>query len=327
MKVLLLGATGLLGHNVLRALQQRGHEPVLLVRHKNALRTEAGGSRLIEGSLLDEATLLQAANGCEAVINCAGTTDMSLLHYDDYLPVNRDLCRMLIQVTDQLGIKVLVHVSTVNTIGYGTAEMPADESVPMRPPFLGSYYADSKKEGEQLILEAARSRTEAHLIVLNPGFMIGAYVAKPSSGRLLLAGYRKPLMPTPNGGKSFVHVQDVAEAAVNALTMGRNGERYIVVNSSASMSIGDFYRLQAQTMNYRQHTMALPDGMVRVAGWLGDALRALHIKTQLSTRNVRQLLVHEHYDNGKARRELQLHETPIATAVNDFFEWYKTNKI
>ena len=38
MKVLLLGATGLLGHNVLLRLVNEGHRVVALVRHADAVR-------------------------------------------------------------------------------------------------------------------------------------------------------------------------------------------------------------------------------------------------------------------------------------------------
>lgn len=48
----------------------------------------------------------------------------------------------------------------------------------------------------------------------------------------------------------------------------------------------------------------------------------MKIRTQLCTRNVRQLQVYVYYDNGKARRQLAMPQTPIADAIKDFFEWY-----
>ena len=193
MKVLLLGGNGLLGHNVLKQLLQQGHEVHALLRSsldKETPTWEGMSDRftLFHGSLLDDAALQAAAEGCDAIINCAGVTDMSLLRYDDYLPVNRDLCCRLVQLMERLHITRLVHTSTANTIGFGTPSQPADEQAPMQPPFSRSFYGLSKREGEDVLLQAVRQHPEWHIVIVNPGFMVGAYDMKPSSGTLLLTG-------------------------------------------------------------------------------------------------------------------------------------------
>lgn len=319
MKVLLLGASGLLGHNVLRLLMESGHRVVALVRRADALRL-GGDYEVRLGSLLDYPTLLAAAEGCDAVINCAGVTDMSLRHYDDYLPVNRDLCGMLARLLDDTGISTLVHTSTVNTIGYGTADHSADEHEPMRRPFTESWYAESKREGEQLVLAAARVPGR-HVVVVNAGYMLGPWDVKPSSGRMLLAAWRRRFMAAPSGGKSFVHVTDVAQAMVNAMTIGTNGTRYIAVNACGSMTIRELYRLQADVMGYRQRIISLPDWLLVLAGAAGDLLRACGLRTDVSTRNVRQLMVREHYTPARAIAELAMPQTPIAEAIRQFHQW------
>lgn len=324
MKVLLLGATGLLGHNVLQRLLAEGHEVTALVRRADGIRLGGNGWRSVVGSPLDYDTLRRAAEGSDAVINCAGATDMSLRR-EDFLPMNRDLCSLLVRLMEETGIKILVHTSSVNTIGFGTAAAPANEDVPMMPPFKGSYYADSKKLGEEIVVEAARQHADWHVVVINPGFMLGAYDVKPSSGRMLLAAYRRRVMVAPRGGKSFVAVQDVAEAEVCALSRGGNGMRYIVVNNKGNMSIKELYELQARTMGYRQHVATLPYWLLALAGGVGDIIRAIGIRTELSTRNVRQLMVAEHYDNSRGRAALGFAETPIEQAITEFHEWKNVN--
>lgn len=323
MKVLLLGASGLLGHNVLRLLLEQGHEVNILVRRGSAVQSadfpNLDRVQRFEGSLLQAADLASAAQGCEAIINCAGTTDMSLLRYEDYLPVNRDLCGLLVQVMRQEGISRLVHTSTVNTIGYGTSQQSADEQAPIASPFAESFYARSKAEGEQILLQAAADHSDWHIVIGCPGFMVGAYDVKPSSGTLLLVGYRKPLMLAPRGGKSFVSVSDVAAALVNALEMGISGCRYLLTGES--LSLKEFYRLQASQCGYRQWLMQLPNGILRCAGWLGDVVRGCGVRTQLSSRNVRQLMVREYYTCACADAELAMPHTPISQAIDDFFRW------
>ncbi len=328
MKVLLLGGNGLLGHNVLKQLLQQGHEVHALLRSsldKDASAWQGMSDRftLFQGSLLDDAALQAAAEGCDAIINCAGVTDMSLLRYDDYLPVNRDLCRRLVELMERQRITHLVHTSTANTIGYGTPLQSATEQSPIQSPFSHSYYAKSKQEGEAILLQAARQHPDWHIVIVNPGFMIGAYDTKPSSGTLLLAGYRRPLMVAPRGGKSFVHVADAAAAIVNALDCGQNGHRYLLTGQN--LSLKEFYQLQAKACGYRQWIVPLPNAVLAVAGWCGDLLRLCGLRTQLSTRNVRQLMVREYYDNAAARTELAMPQTTIEQAVGDFFAWYQSH--
>lgn len=350
MKVLLLGGTGLLGHNVLKQLLQQGHEVHALLRSLPQLEILKAHYRdastvlpsegcqdsdgvcpisilnsqftIYYGSLLDDNMLQAAAEGCDAIINCAGVTDMSLLHYDDYLPVNRDLCSRLINVMERLNITRLVHTSTANTIGYGSPLQPADERAPMQPPFSRSYYGLSKQEGESVLLQVAGRHPDWHIVIVNPGFMVGAYDTKPSSGTLLLTGYRKPFMVAPRGGKSFVHVADAAAAIVNALTCGVHGRRYLLTGQN--LSLRQFYRIQAQVCGYRQWILPLPNAVLAMAGWLGDLLRLCGLRTQLSTRNVRQLMVREYYTNQRACHDLYMPQTSIAQAISDFFAWYHT---
>ena len=325
MTILLLGGNGLLGHNVLRQLLQRGHKVHALVRNPLSLHIDGFPDSntlltVFKGSLLNDHDLHKAAEGCDAIINCAGTTDMSLLHYEDYLPVNRDVCSKLLQLMQGKGITRMVHTSTANTIGYGTPQQPADEHHPMHPPFSRSFYALSKREGEEFLLQAVRQHSDWHVVIVNPGFMVGAYDTKPSSGTLLLTGYRKALMPVPRGGKSFIHVSDAAVAIVNALSMGVHGNRYLLTGQS--LTLQQFYRLQAQICHYRQCLLPLPNWLLDVAGCCGDLLRLCGLRTQLSTRNVRQIMVCEYYDNHRAVVDLAMPQSDITQAIKDFYSWY-----
>ena len=326
MRILLLGSTGLLGHNVLRILIERGHSVVVLVRSSKVLADVEGNPAVtvVKGSLLDLEALRNAARGCDAIINCAGTTDMSLLDFNDYLPVNKTLVEFILEVMNEHGIRTLVHTSSANTIGYGSRQRPGTEADDIRAPFSRSLYAQSKLEAEKILAWDAQQHPDRHIVILNPGFMVGPYDHKPSSGRLLLAARNRRLMACPSGGKSFVDVRDVAAAAANALTMGTSGERYLLTGEE--MSLRDFYALQADTCGYSQRILVLPDWLVALAGRVGDLLRWMGIRTQLSTRNVRQLMVMEYYSSSKAQRELAFAVSPIKNAIADFFSFIDADK-
>ena len=325
--ILLTGASGLLGHNVLITLLQRGKQVIAPLRDASHLHLPASladnpNLHIIpmEGIQFPLPESAIHHSNISAIINCAGETDMSLPTINDYMPANRDLVEHLVMLMRDHDIPTLVHVSTANTIGYGSADNPATEEAPFQEPFTASYYARSKHNAEQMLERVAHDGNGHCIVVVNPGYMVGAYDIKPSSGKLLLAGYKRRWMVVPKGGKSFVHVKDAAEAVVNAVTMGVNGERYLLTGES--MTLKEFYELQAEVCGYKQRVLELPDTLVLAVGRVGDMLRCMKIRTQLCTINVRQLLVCEYYDNGKARRQLAMPQTPIVDAIRDFFGWY-----
>lgn len=314
MKVLLLGATGLLGRNVLEVFLARGIEVRALVR--SAL--DVPGVEIVKGSILSFEDLLDAARGCDAIVNCAGTTDMKLPSANDFYPVNRDLPKMLCEVATRCAIGILIHTSTANTIVTGSSEHPSDENAPFGPPYDKSPYAISKKAGEDALLEYGAAHPELRIVIVNPGFMLGAYDSKPSSGQLVLLGWKKPLIFVTRGAKSILHVKDAANAIANALEKGSG--RYLLTGECIPLK--EFYRRQASIGGYRQLCIALPDWMAEVLGWIGAALKSLGIRTDFYPHNVRQLEYEEWYTCARARRELGYTLTPVEDAIRDFVKWH-----
>lgn len=322
MKVLITGGNGLLGHNTILRLLLEGHIVHAIVRKRESLLVQHDNLYIFEGNFLDYDSLLLASTGCDAIVHIAAATDMSL-PYSQFEKVNVGGSRNVVAVARSLDIKRIVYISTLNTIGYGTSEQLADESFQMQYPFTNSYYATTKAMAEDLFLEEAKHEGR-HIVIINPGFMIGGYDTKPSSGQLLLMAYRKPIMVVPQGGKCFVHVEDVALAVVNALTLGRNAEKYIV--GMHNMTLVDFYKLQKRVCGYKQLLIPIPCWIVNVVGLLGDGLRKIGVKTQVQSINTRQLCIREYYSNAKAMAELKLSETSLERAISDSICWLKRNR-
>lgn len=73
MKLLVLGATGGTGRQIVREAAAKGHSVVALVRSK-AKAPNLPGALLIEGDARDENALFRALDGCSAVISSLGTS-------------------------------------------------------------------------------------------------------------------------------------------------------------------------------------------------------------------------------------------------------------
>src|SRR5690606_20062376 len=119
------------------------------------------------------------------------------------------------------GVKKFIFVSSANTIGYGSKNGLGNEKNPMKAPFTKSWYALSKFEAEQYLLTHNK---DMELNIINPTFMIGGYDSKPSSGKIILMGWKKELIFYPCGGKNFVAVKDVSQAIIQCM---RSEERRV----------------------------------------------------------------------------------------------------
>ena len=77
MRVLVTGANGHIGANTVRALLERGHDPVAFVRETADLRGLDGlDVEIVTGDVLDLDSLRRAAEGSEAIIHHAAVFRM-----------------------------------------------------------------------------------------------------------------------------------------------------------------------------------------------------------------------------------------------------------
>jgi nucleoside-diphosphate-sugar epimerase len=322
MKVLITGANGLLGHHVVMQLQKMYCDIKVLLRGNREIYFDLSNIELVIGNFTDYETLKKAAEGCDAIIHIAALTSTNLLYYNDYSKINVDGSAMIIKVANEQNIKKIVFVSTANTIGHGSLNNTADEFNHIDFPFSKSFYAQSKLEAEKLFIEASKM-PDRHVIIINPTFMIGSHDTKPSSGKLILMGYKKRFNFVPSGGKNFVAVSDVATAICNALTMGNNGHRYLA--SGVNLSFKEFYKLQSRVGGYNQKIIILPTFLLVMIGKIGDVIRLFGIKTEICSMNLNQLIVQEYYNNEKAVTQLAMPQKPIHSAINEAINWFKEN--
>ncbi|NDP19952.1 MAG: NAD-dependent epimerase/dehydratase family protein [Paludibacter sp.] len=324
MKILVTGANGLLGHHVVMELLKRYYSVKIIVRKTQNIFFDLSSVEVCEGNFSNYQQLKTAAEGCDAIIHIAAVTDTKLMYYEDYSKINVDSTAQILKIANELNIEKLVYVSSSNTIGFGTEQQLADERFDIQFPFSKSFYAQSKVESEKLVVDASKKENR-HFVIINPTFMIGAFDPKPSSGKLMLMGYKRRLMFAPKGGKNFVAVQDVAAAVCNALTQGKNGERYLA--SGVNLSFKEFYNLQKKIVGYKQYTIEIPDFLLSVIGKTGDLWRKAGIKTDICSINLNQLKIREYYSNIKAKTELDLPETELKTVIKEAIEWFKKHNM
>ena len=318
-KILITGGNGLLGTNVIKSLEARGIAVRALLRRSNETLEHARNCKVILGNVLQHDDMRRAAEGCDAIIHICAITDQSLLRYEEYRRFNVGSLQVAIETAKACGIKRLIFVSTVNTIGNGNGSTPGDEQTPLQGVYARQLYARSKVEAEALLL----STPEIEGTIVNPCFMIGAYDSKPSSGELILLGYGKRVVFTAPGSKNIVDVHAAAEAICNALEHGRRGERYLLGGENVKLT--DFYHMMSEIDGVKKCVIALPRWLMVGVGYVGDMLRCCGIRTQASSLNTRAICMTEHYSAAKAELELRLPKTDVAQCTRTAIDWFLAN--
>jgi nucleoside-diphosphate-sugar epimerase len=318
-KVCVTGATGLLGTNVIIKLLQNGYSVIALVRKKSSwLGEENENLKLMEIDLSSDLSLL--LKEIDLVIHIAAETRQNLISYDEYRKVNYEATVNLFTHAELMNVKKFLFVSTANTLGYGNTTFRGNEQAPQLYPFTHSMYAQSKLEAEEYLL---KSRKNTEVVIVNPTFMIGAYDSKPSSGKIIFWAWKKNLVFYPKGGKNFVHAEDAANGVLNAIEKGRNGEKYLLANEN--LSYKEFFKKINRITHQNPVMIAFPNGLLSFLGLIGEGLRKLKIKTNLSTSNMKALQIYNYYSNQKSVNELGLHYQSVDKAIEDAIQYFDQN--
>lgn len=316
-KVFVTGVTGLLGTNIIIKLLKDGYFVIALVRQKSRYNgQEDENLKLIEGDLFTDVSFY--LKEVDFVIHIAAETSQNLLTYTAYKKINYDAVVHLFTQSVEAGVKRFLFVSTANTMGYGNLKELGDEKSSQKYPFTRSFYAQSKREAENYLLE---NNKITDVIILNPTFMIGPYDRKPSSGKIIFWAWKKKLVFYPKGGKNFVHVEDAAQGVINAIKKGKNGDKYLLANENITYK--DFFKKVNTITKQNPLLLPLPNCALFFLGLMGDILRLSSIKTSISSPNMKALRINNYYANQKSIQELEIQYQSIDKAIEDavvFFE-------
>lgn len=325
MKVLVLGATGQLGANLVRALLAHGDEVRALVRPtSNLIGLRGLDIEQVVGDLSDPESVVRACQGVRVVYQAAS-------YYPRHvMPVREakaqallETCN-LIQAVRRTGVERLVFTSTLTTIGFPrTPGALADESCPFTTAYQANPYLIAKAAMEQEVLTATLEGIPA--VVVNPTVFVGPYDSKPTSGTQILLIARGLLPVYLQGPTNVIDVRDVAVGMIRAAERGRIGERYLL--GSWNTTHKDFNKLIARVAGVRAPLLPIPFPLARVGAKLGDwAFRVMFRRPAPLPGFFVEVLQHmQHYDCSKAIRELDYPRTPIEHAIRDALAWFREN--
>ena len=231
MRVLVTGASGMLGGAVATLLRDRGEQITVLQRRASGLT----GVRELRTDLADRGAMRAAVSGQDAVVHLAAKVDI-VGAWSDYVAANIAGTAAVVDGCRAAGVGRLVHVSSPS-VAHAGASLVGVGAATAEPATARGPYARSKAHAELIALGGDRRSENAasglSVVVVRPHLvwgpgdrqLVARIVDRARAGRLPIIGSGASLVDTTyvdNAATAIVAALDAAERA--------HGERLVVSN-------------------------------------------------------------------------------------------------
>jgi nucleoside-diphosphate-sugar epimerase len=244
MKILVTGAGGFLGRNVVDQLLQGGHSVRAVIRPASPTPTWNADVEIFRADLRTHGSLLSSFEGIDAVIHIAAATSGSedVQFASTVLATERFLGAMA-----KSSVKRLIHVSSFVVYDWSRVSGTLDENTPLLiSPYQMGGYTIAKVWQERLVIRLAKANSW-DLTIARPGFIWGAQHAEIAGmGRNVGRAY---IMFGPLTRLPLSHVTNCANCLVAAVEKpaAATGQTFNVID-------GDEIRVWRYLREYTRRT-------------------------------------------------------------------------
>lgn len=325
MRILVTGATGLLGSNLVRLLIDRGYPVGVFIHTRSYTKTLQNlPIKKHFGDVLDTESVEAAVQEYDVVVHAAAITGYWPSRSKKVREVNIEGTRIIIEAVKKFNLKRMIY------IGSGSScNAPENKTILKNTNLLfpgakyGLDYVDSKYIALQMVLHEAKQNGLPALAIL-PTFMIGAYDSLPTSGKLIFALAKQKLKFYTSGGRNFIHVLDVATAIANSIEKGHLGKYY--VTGHENLTYKEFFDKVTKVAGVPAPPYLLSNSLIKLAGFIGSLKGNFMGGEPLISYPAAKIACDQLYINcNEAVEELEMPQTPIETAIKECYDWLNNN--
>ena len=269
MRVLVTGASGMLGAGVAKALAARGDSVTVLQRRPSGL-----GLPEVLADVADSAVVQRALTGQDAVIHLAAKVNV-VGPEREFQRVNVEGTRAVIDGCRQTGVQRLVYVSTPSVAHSGHALVGVGPA-PAEPAAARGPYARTKAVAEHMALAADTNGLA--VVALRPHLVFG-----PGDAQLiarLVDRARRSRLPVIGSGAALIdttYVSNAVDAFVAALDRCEqvHGQALVVTNGEPR-PIAELLGAICDATGVPQPTRRVSPGLAKSAGSAAQLAWAIH---------------------------------------------------
>ncbi len=325
MKVLVLGGTGFVGSNTVRALLAAGHDVAVLVRPTSPHDLIAGlPLELVQGDLQDLPSLEAAFAGRDVVIHSAGQLSLWKKQSDALYRINVLGTRNVVEACLTKGVSRLIYDGSVGIYAGSHSPVPVDEAGVPTAERYHSFHVISMALAEAEVWKGLARGLDA--VLLHPTLCIGEGDRGFHSSWAIVGLAFSRLPFTPPGGLNLVDVKDVARAHVQAIAKAPRGGNYII--GGENLTNRAFVELLRDVLAISIPALPVPRSGMRALGQLGEAFARLRgtdhgTAITLNAAIGEAMSMYWFVDDSRARRELDHGPGPIRPALERQIAWLR----
>jgi dihydroflavonol-4-reductase len=309
--VLVTGAAGLLGSEVVKQLLDEGYH-VTAIYHFTPLNLSHPNLAVKQCDILDVASLEDIMKDITHVYHCAALVSFEPKEKYHLFKINIEGTENIVNACIFANVKKLIHVSSVSALGRIRNGETLTEDVQWTEETSNSIYAKSKYLGE---LEVWRGIGEGlQAAIVNPSIILGGNNWDDGSSALFKSAYNEFKWYT-EGISGFVDVRDVAHAMLLLMNSEISGQRFIL--SAENLSYKKLFTMMANGFNKKPPPRKVTPLMAEIV-WRLEALKGMITgkKRLLTKETARTAQATVYYDHSKILKALpQFHFTPIADTI------------
>jgi dihydroflavonol-4-reductase len=311
--ILVTGASGQLGRRLVPRLIDSGYN--VRAHYRSAEKAEKycplGASPVI-GDLLNPNWLMEATRDCQVVIHGAAKVSLRPGQLDIQRKINIEGTREVIAACKNSGVKRLIYISSIVTVGASANGNPIDEAADFNLGGFNVPYIDTKKEAEDLALQA--NGFDLEVVVVNPSIMISM-----PDREITVSDLRKIPRFLPayfDFAINLVETEAVVGAIISTITRGRPGERYLLTGENVDS--GRAFEMAEKYLGIRKPWLKIPPWfLIPVAATL-EVVEFFRRKRPRFHRGLAKLARFKFvYKNEKAREELGFAPRPLESLIRD----------
>ncbi len=283
MKVLVTGANGHIGCNVVRELIDKGYVVKAFVREGSNLKGLEGlDIEYAYGDVMKLDTLAPAALGCDRIIHLAAVYKTIAETPEEIVEPAVIGSKNVFEAAKQAGIKRVVYTSSVASIGFSDNPNQMRNGDDWNDDAQNPYYI-AKTKSEKVAQQLSRDY-DIELIVLCPALVLGAYDYRVTPSNQLVMDWLNGVGQTYRGGLNLVDVRDVAAAHVAALEKGENRKRYVL--GGDNMLVKDIGKLLKKMTGIKPMHLPMPRGVTLIFASIVEFISKLFGVRPLFTRDL-----------------------------------------